>query len=165
MRWSPPPEGWVRLNTNSAAVGNPGNAGAGGALRDSEGRRIVSFSRFLGTTTSVAAKLWAVRDGLGLARSMGIRNVEIELGAQPVLDLIRGPWDVNIIALMPLCARSSTTTEGDISSVKETWSRTGLEGWGRDHCSGLHVRLDHPTRVDAISYVIYDVLFYPKKHG
>ena len=38
LRWEKPQVGWVRLNTNGSAIGNPGRARGGGILRDDQGR-------------------------------------------------------------------------------------------------------------------------------
>lgn len=67
VRWSKPLPGWFKLNTDGASLGNPGKAGGGGLIRDSEGRWIRGFSRSIGHATSVMAELWALRDGLKLA--------------------------------------------------------------------------------------------------
>lgn len=32
IRWTHPREGWLKLNTDGASKGNPGNAGAGGLI-------------------------------------------------------------------------------------------------------------------------------------
>lgn len=37
VRWDFPNEGWVKLNTDGASKGNPGQAGAGGILGDATG--------------------------------------------------------------------------------------------------------------------------------
>lgn len=34
IRWEKPQEGWARLNTDGAALGNPGRAGCGGLIRN-----------------------------------------------------------------------------------------------------------------------------------
>ena len=51
VRWSKPLMGWFKLNTDGASLGNPGKAGGGGLIRDSEGRCIKGFSRFVGHVT------------------------------------------------------------------------------------------------------------------
>ncbi|KAL0015661.1 hypothetical protein SO802_002730 [Lithocarpus litseifolius] len=45
-------------------------------------------SAFSYTTTSVVAKLWALRDGLNLCISLNLQAMEIELDAKLVVDLI-----------------------------------------------------------------------------
>ena len=37
VAWKRPPVGWTTLNTDGSTVGNPGKAGCGGLLRNSEG--------------------------------------------------------------------------------------------------------------------------------
>ena len=46
------------------------------------------YARAIGTTTSVVAELWALRDGLNLCISLNLQAVEIELDANLVVDLI-----------------------------------------------------------------------------
>lgn len=40
VRWERPPRGWIELNTDGAAKGNPGLAGCGGAVRDEKLRMV-----------------------------------------------------------------------------------------------------------------------------
>ena len=37
IRWERPPQGWMKLNTDGSANGNPGLAGCGGVIRDDAG--------------------------------------------------------------------------------------------------------------------------------
>ena len=46
------------------------------------------FSGGIGTTTSVIAEFWALRDGLLLASQMGIPCLEVESDAKIVIDLL-----------------------------------------------------------------------------
>ena len=43
MRWESPPDGWVLMNTDGAAKGNPGPAACGGILRNGRGEWIGGF--------------------------------------------------------------------------------------------------------------------------
>ena len=54
-----------------------------------EGEWIVGFARPLGRTNSCMAKLWALRDGLLLAKELGINNVIVELDALSVVLLMK----------------------------------------------------------------------------
>ena len=58
VRWEKPSPGWVKLNTDGSSLVNPGIAGSGGLIRNSDGDWIMGFVRNIGTTGSVAAKLW-----------------------------------------------------------------------------------------------------------
>ena len=64
VQWLPPPVNWVKLNSDGSSMGNPGLAGGGGLIRNEKGEWIKGYARAIGVTTSVAAELWAIRDGI-----------------------------------------------------------------------------------------------------
>lgn len=76
-------------------------SGAGGVVRDSDGNWLRGFCRYLGHTNSLLAELWAVRDGLRMAKSLDITALVVELDAKSVLDLIWGTGKPNGV-LMPI---------------------------------------------------------------
>jgi hypothetical protein len=86
--WKPPPPGFLKLNTDGSALGNPRPANAGGLIRDNNGKWIKGFSRVIGTTNSFAAELWGLRDGLELARKLDITKLIVEVDAKAVVDII-----------------------------------------------------------------------------
>ena len=51
----------------------------------------MSFSRNIGTASSLMAELWAIRDGLMLCVGKNMAMVEIELDAKAVVDMLRNP--------------------------------------------------------------------------
>ena len=53
IKWKPLDSGWAKLNTDGASLGNPGIAGGGGLIRDSDGGWVGGFARAIGYTTSV----------------------------------------------------------------------------------------------------------------
>ena len=57
VSWTKPPKGWFKLNTNGASAGNPGKAGGGGLIRDTNGHWVKGYARSIGFTTSVIAEL------------------------------------------------------------------------------------------------------------
>ena len=65
MKWLKPAEGWLKLNTDGAVDTSSGKAGCGGLLRDSAGQLIVGFAKTISASSSIAAELWALREGLG----------------------------------------------------------------------------------------------------
>lgn len=94
--WSPPPGGFFKLNTDGSVSKNPGRAGVGGLIRDHNGRWIGGFGRPLGITNSLMAEAWALREGLCLARRLGIQDLCIELDAKVLFNLIWGEFSSNM---------------------------------------------------------------------
>jgi ribonuclease HI len=88
VKWVPPALGWVKLNTDGSSLGNPGQAGGGGVIRDHVGHWIRGFTRRVGVATSLAAELWAIRDGLSLIVDMGFLYVTIEIDALMVVSFL-----------------------------------------------------------------------------
>ena len=80
VRWKKPPLNWYKLNTYGASCGN--------WIRDSAGNWIRGFARNIGYTTSIIAEFWTLRDGLQLAIQLGVQNLEVELDAKVIVDLI-----------------------------------------------------------------------------
>lgn len=56
----------------------PGNAAAGGLIRDAFGGWIRGLGHNLGTATVLAAELWAMLHGLKLAWDLGYNSVILE---------------------------------------------------------------------------------------
>lgn len=122
VRWSKPPLGWHKLNTDGSFVGAHGLAGCGGVIRDSEGCWIEGFAMSINTTSSISAELWALREGLRLCINAHLRSVEIEIDASAVISFLA----------------SNTNTNGDPSALI-------------DDCRDLlrqlpHVKLSHVFR-------------------
>jgi len=70
-----PTQGVVKINTDGASSGNPGEAGIGGLLRNSDGMWMVGFVQRIGFATALVAELWAMEQGLKLAWERGFRSV------------------------------------------------------------------------------------------
>ena len=69
--------------------GNPGLAGGGGLIRNDKGEWVKGFAHAIRTTTSVAAELWALRDGIRLCIALKLTAVVIELDSKLVVDLLK----------------------------------------------------------------------------
>ena len=80
---------WVKLNSDGSSMGNPGRAGGGGIIRNEEGKWIKGYARSIGNMTSIAAELWALRDGIQLCLELNLPAVIIELDAMLVVNLLR----------------------------------------------------------------------------
>ncbi|KAL0001818.1 hypothetical protein SO802_015599 [Lithocarpus litseifolius] len=96
IRWTVPPDPYIRLNTDGSAIGNPWLASAGGILCDSSGGWFFGFSSNLGIITNNMAELAALWQGLLLAWDLGFKFIQIELDSSTVLS-----WLTNRHALYP----------------------------------------------------------------
>ena len=101
VKWDRPEIGWMKLNIDGLALGNPGSAGGGGVIRDWAGRWVAGFSRKIGIATSLLAELWAIRDSLMLCVDRNLAMVEVELDAKAVVDMLANPLYSNN-AISPL---------------------------------------------------------------
>ncbi|KAL6586076.1 hypothetical protein OROMI_002720 [Orobanche minor] len=87
-RWVWPQEGWWKLNTDGVARGNPGEATAGGIIRDHLGNPLIMFSEFLGDRTNNFAELYAIWWGLEFCIDRHFDTVWVEVDSKIALSLI-----------------------------------------------------------------------------
>ena len=88
VKWKLAQEGWFTLNTDGSAKGNPRLTGAGGLVRDQNGRWLNGFCIELGFTPNIVAELWGLIEGLKLATRMQISHLQIELNAKVFIDML-----------------------------------------------------------------------------
>ena len=99
VRWERLPGGWVILNTNGAAKGNPGLAGCGGVVRDENDKWIARFPKHIGISTSFVAELWGLREGLILCYDLNVPSLVVELDAKVVVECFLNPnYHNNVIS-------------------------------------------------------------------
>ena len=97
FKWEPPESGWIKLNIDGASNSNLGRAGGGGLLRNSDDNWIRGFSRSMGTCSSLMVELWALKDGLYLAKELGFSSIYIEVDAKLIVGLLFNPSCVNLV--------------------------------------------------------------------
>ncbi|XP_042487416.1 uncharacterized protein LOC122067640 [Macadamia integrifolia] len=85
--WLPSQLGWAKLNTNGCSIGNPGNSGAGGVLRNEKAEVVGHFRNFLGTRTNLEAEFLAIMIGLEVAQQLGIPRLWTECDSTAVVIL------------------------------------------------------------------------------
>ncbi|KAL0000646.1 hypothetical protein SO802_014427 [Lithocarpus litseifolius] len=95
VKWLKPAEGWQKLNIDGSFVSTSGLAGCGGLLRDSSGQWIVGFAESICVSSSIAAELWALREGLGLCLERGATAVEIQIDASAAISLVASNVNTN----------------------------------------------------------------------
>lgn len=89
VRWQCPPLNWFKLNTDGSSLSNPRLAGGGGLIRNEKCDWVKGFARAIGTTTSVAVELWALRDDIKLCIALKLQAVVIEFDSKLVVDLLK----------------------------------------------------------------------------
>jgi len=94
------------IYTDGAARGNPGPAGLGAILRDTEtGETLAELATFLGVRTNNYAEWTAVRAALEEARRLGATHVDLRMDSELVARQISGVYRVKHADLKPIHAR------------------------------------------------------------
>ena len=88
-RWEPPPPGWVKLNFDGAARGNPGIAGIGCIIHDEKGSWIAKKATPINPTSNNLAELEALHQGIKLCLKFNLFKVCIEGDSQIIVNAIR----------------------------------------------------------------------------
>lgn len=88
VSWHPLSSETVKLNTEGSSLGNPGNSGYGGLIRNSCGEWLLGLSGRCGFTSNLNAELHAISHGLDIAWDKGIKDVICELDSQLALSLV-----------------------------------------------------------------------------
>ena len=88
MHWNAPLDGWILLNVDSAAKGNPGEAGGGGVFRNARGDWVLGFCCYLGVCSSLRPELRALLYGLRIAQSQGFRKLIVHMDSKIVVKLL-----------------------------------------------------------------------------
>jgi ribonuclease HI len=90
--------------TDGAARGNPGPAGAGAILRDSDGTVLAEIAEPLGRATNNVAEWTAVLLALEEARRLGATHVDLRMDSELVARQISGIYRVKHPDLKPIHA-------------------------------------------------------------
>ena len=122
-----------KLFTDGASRGNPGEAGAGSVLLDSDGQELAVRSLYLGQCTNNVAEYKALLLGLQSALDLGCAKLEIFLDSQLIVRQIQGQYKVKHPTLKPLFAE-----------VKELLAK--IESW-----SVAHVPREQNKRADELA--------------
>ncbi|KAL5820959.1 hypothetical protein ACOSQ3_022841 [Xanthoceras sorbifolium] len=89
--WLPPPSGCLKLNTDATIRSNSGWIGAGAVIRNEKGWVVAVSSRPIqGFFSVVSGELIALRDGLLLAKRLGLLVQWVEVDSSSVIFLVKG---------------------------------------------------------------------------
>ena len=150
----------MKLNMDGASLGNPRATGVGGIIRNCSGGWVKGFSRSVGFATSITTEFQALRDGLILATQLGIQDIEVELDAKIVLDLVQSNTVVNNSFLPLLNDSRSILSSFHQVRVGHTFREANrcADALARIGCSLKEdfVDFDNPPSVEIESYVTTD---------
>jgi ribonuclease HI len=90
------------IHTDATARGNPGEAGIGVVITDSDGRIVKEFGRFIGTTTEHVAAYSALIEALRSAAALGAEEVQVQAASELVVRQVGGSQEVRQGGLQPL---------------------------------------------------------------
>nr|XP_027103068.1 uncharacterized protein LOC113724357 [Coffea arabica] len=98
LSWSCPTRPYVKLNVDGSSLGNPGDSGGGGLVRDNSGCFLYGFSSYYGWQTNMHAEASARLEGIQLCLSQGYGHVLVELDSLTLLNVVQGrskcPWRI-----------------------------------------------------------------------
>ncbi|MHA7633206.1 ribonuclease HI family protein [Corallococcus sp. M7] len=92
----------VRVYSDGAARGNPGPAGAGAVVTNTEGAVVARLGKFLGHQTNNYAEYMGLLIGLQHAKSLGAREVEVFADSELLIRQLGGKYQVKSPTLKPL---------------------------------------------------------------
>nr|CAD1832798.1 unnamed protein product [Ananas comosus var. bracteatus] len=90
VSWRPPPDGWVKLNTDGSFVGRDSSGGAGFVARDSEGLFVFAGASNCPGVNPLYSELWAIRAALTKAIEAGFPRVLLESDSSSAVHLLGG---------------------------------------------------------------------------
>ena len=92
----------VRIETDGASRGNPGEAAGAAVVFDEQGRQIGRVGRYLGRTTNNVAEYTGLVAGLELAARMGATDIEVRADSELMVRQLNGVYRVKNPGLMTL---------------------------------------------------------------
>ncbi|XP_057836896.1 uncharacterized protein LOC131047085 [Cryptomeria japonica] len=91
--WHPPPIGWIKINVEGAAKGNPGPAGCGRVAKNHFGLLVSMMALPLGTQTNHYTEASAAHFGLHMAKREGFTKVWLESVSINTVNCLSGRTD------------------------------------------------------------------------
>ncbi|KAK2975433.1 hypothetical protein RJ640_007663 [Escallonia rubra] len=95
VQWHPPSPGFLKLNTDRSAFGQPGPASYGGLIRGEKGEWICGYAGNIGIRTSLTAEICGIYKGLCLIREKNLCRVMIETDCMAAISLISSREEVD----------------------------------------------------------------------
>ncbi|KAK2653366.1 hypothetical protein Ddye_013222 [Dipteronia dyeriana] len=88
VAWSPPTEGWIKLNIDGSQDNKSGTLTAGGVIRNSSSQWVKGFVMKKGCGSVIEAELWGLFEDLKLAWNCGYRKIIVETDSLTTIQLL-----------------------------------------------------------------------------
>ncbi|XP_072074440.1 uncharacterized protein [Arachis hypogaea] len=119
VKWRPPPQGWLKLNTD-AAFSNVTKTGAAAAvIRDHQGNVLGGTVNKITARSTLSAEAQAIREAIILANNIGLQKVTIESDNQVLVKTLKigsTIWEVDPII------QDIRTIQREMSNCGFTWT-------------------------------------------
>lgn len=109
----------AKLFTDGGSRGNPGPAATGVVILDMEDNVVKKSSQYLGHTTNNQAEYRALKQGLELAKSLGINELSVYMDSELIVRQITGIYKIKNSDLMPVY-NEIKKLESDFSNITFT---------------------------------------------
>ncbi|MBL7256337.1 bifunctional RNase H/acid phosphatase [Paractinoplanes lichenicola] len=97
----------VVVEADGGSRGNPGPAGYGAVVRDTDGQVLLERQGALGTTTNNVAEYTGLVEGLKAAHELGATEVDVRMDSKLVVEQMSGRWQIKNAGLRPLAAEAA----------------------------------------------------------
>lgn len=81
ISWMPLHDPWMKLNFDGAIDKTRGKVSSGSIIQDLARKWVGGCIQYIGRASSLMAKLWRQRDGLFLAKDLGIKFLSVKFDA------------------------------------------------------------------------------------
>ena len=102
----------ISIYTDGASRGNPGNAGIGAVILDSNGFCLMELSEGIGIATNNEAEYTALIRALEAAKKLGAQKVNVYADSELVVKQMKGKYAVKAPGLKPLFAKAQSLKNG-----------------------------------------------------
>lgn len=92
----------AKLFTDGGSRGNPGPAATGVAILDMEDNVVKKSGRYIGETTNNQAEYQALEEGIDIALSMSIKNLDVYMDSLLIVNQMKGLYKVKNVDLQPI---------------------------------------------------------------
>jgi broad specificity phosphatase PhoE/ribonuclease HI len=97
----------LQIEADGGSRGNPGPAGYGAVVRDSDGEILLERYGSLGVTTNNVAEYTGLIEGLKAALELNATHVDVRMDSKLVIEQMSGRWQIKNPGLRPLAAEAA----------------------------------------------------------